>query len=106
MGGLGTWHIASTAGERFRAAISIAAAPGDESVAAYPDVPLYVIHSHADEIFPIEKVERAVESLRARGVEVAYERLTGITHFNVPGFGSALSQAIPWLERHWEKQKR
>ena len=67
-------------------------------------MPLYVIHSEADEIFPIAKIEHSIDTLRARGTEVAYERLTGTTHYNVPGFTAALSRAIPWLEQHWEKQ--
>lgn len=104
LGGLGTWHLCSKAENRFKTAISVAAAPSDSSAAAYPDVPLYVIHSEADEIFPIAKIEHSIDTLRARGTEVAYERLTGTTHYNVPGFTAALSRAIPWLEQHWEKQ--
>ena len=104
LGGLGTWSITGSSGNRFRAAIAVAAAPSDDTATAYPNIPLYVIHSEADEIFPIAKVDRAVEISLARGVEVTYKKLNGVTHFNVPGFAAALSETVPWLQEQWEKQ--
>lgn len=101
LGGMGTWHLMSRAEKRFRAAISVAAVPKEPALADFPDAPLYLIHSDLDEIFPMAKFDAAIDALNARGITPHVEKITGVTHFNVPGFGGALRGAVPWLEQVW-----
>lgn len=103
LGGLGTWHILGISDGRFHAGLSVAAAPTETMVQEFPNLPLYVIHSSDDEVFPVEKLKHSVDTLLQRGIHVQYEQLAGLTHFNVPGYVSALSQAVPWLLRQWEE---
>jgi len=105
LGGIGTWHIMSDAKAHFSAAVSVAAAPGNEVATCFPNRPLYVIHSEDDEVFPIDKVSAAVSALRERGGIVHFERIHDVKHFNVPQFVPALRNTLPWIRNVWAGTK-
>ena len=104
MGGVGTWHIASAFRERFVAAIPIAGAPRQADLNALRDLPLYVIHSQADRVVPIEGDANAVQQLNNLGAPVAFAALTEGDHFDYRLVVSELEERVaPWLQDIWRK---
>lgn len=103
MGGIGTWHIASRHPKHFAGAIIMAGRPPDDAQLIDWQIPLYVVHSRADHLMPLDLTEAAVESLRARGKSVEFVVLDQIPHFETHLFVPALRAAIPWIHRTWAK---
>jgi predicted peptidase len=126
MGGSGAWYLGATHPELFRAAIPMAALPittavrtraeaqaarkaldsGSEWATPLLRLPLYVIHSRADETVPIEPLEQAVQTLKGRGADVTTAILDDVPHHQVPGYIAALEGATPWIRGAWERQAR
>ena len=65
--------------------------------------PLYVIHSHKDELFPAKKVEQAVAQLKAKGKAVELVLLDTPGHFDIGAFVESLKSAVPWVTEVWQK---
>lgn len=123
MGGSGAWYLAATHPELFRAAIPMAALPVTTPVRSRAEaqaarraldagadwatpllrMPLYVIHSRADETVPIEPLEQAVKTLKGRGADITTAFIDDVPHHLVPGFVDALEAAIPWIRGVWER---
>jgi predicted peptidase len=101
MGGVGTWHFASAFRERFVAAIPIAGAPRQADLNALSDLPLYVIHSQADRVVPIESDAAAVQQLRDRGAPVEFTALPEGDHFDYRLVVAELEKVASWLEQMW-----
>ena len=122
MGGSGAWYLGATHPELFRAAIPMAALPittpvrsraealaarkaldsGTEWATPLLRLPLYVIHSRADETVPLEPLEEAVQALKGRGGNVTLALIDDIPHNMVSGFIEPLAGAVPWLRQVWE----
>jgi predicted peptidase len=100
MGGTGSWHFAEKFPDRFSAAIPIASRP-PESPSKWR-LPVFAIHSDADQVAPFAPVAARIEELQKAGVNAKIIALGGITHYQVPRFRSALHQAIPWLQEVWK----
>lgn len=123
MGGSGAWYLGATHPELFRAAIPMAALPvttavrtraeaqaarkaldsGSEWATPLLRLPLYVIHSRADETVPIEPLEQAVQTLKGRGADITTAIIDDVPHHRVPGFIAALEGATPWIRGVWER---
>ncbi len=123
MGGQGAWYLGATHPELFRAAIPMAALPitlpvrsraeaqaacmaldaGTDWATPLLRMPLYVIHSRADETVPIEPLERAVQTLKGRGADITTAFIDDVPHHLVPGFIDALAAATPWIRGVWER---
>ena len=103
MGGVGTWYFATHQTEYFAAAIPISGAPppGIDNVAEI--LPLYVIHSRKDELFPIAKVEQTLAQLKTAGKRAQLVSLDEPGHFDIGEFGDSLKAAIPWIMKIWDK---
>lgn len=122
MGGQGAWFFAATHPELFKAAIPMTALPlttrassKTELQAALSAVesstdwatpllrmPLYVIHSRADQTVPVGPVEKAVQTLKGRGGNVTLVLIDDIPHSMVSGFIEPLAGAVPWIRQVWE----
>jgi predicted peptidase len=103
LGGIGTWHFATAFRDRFMAAIPIASAPRRANPEAIRDLPLYVIHSQADRILPIEDDEAAVKRLRELGAPVQFAALPQGDHFDYRLVITELQQNVAdWLTHLWE----
>ena len=99
MGGIGTWHFAEKHPQLFRGGIPIAArAPAAD---AKPAIPMYVIHSRADQSQPFDATERAVKSLEERGVNVTLAAIDDVPHADLSRYIEPLSSAIPWIKKVW-----
>jgi predicted peptidase len=126
MGGNGAWYFAAKHPERFRAAVPISSSPlvqavetqkeewasveqaladpGSAWASQFGAVPLYVIHSQGDELLPFEQVERAVETLKKRGVAATLAPVEGIPHHQLPSYVEPLRDAIPWIREAWARK--
>lgn len=96
MGAMGTWHLLTEAPERFAAAVPIAGPPPPPEYTAA--VPVHALNSDADRLFPIAATRAGLEDLAARGAPCAFSTVSGIDHFNVPGFRPALTALLPWVQ--------
>jgi predicted peptidase len=121
MGGQGAWFFAATHPELFRAAIPMTAMPLTTRASSRAEVqaalkaveessdwatpllkmPIYVIHSRADQTIPVGPVERAVQTLKGRGGDVTLSLIDDIPHNMVSGFVEPLAGALPWIRRVW-----
>ncbi|MGD8813568.1 MAG: dienelactone hydrolase family protein [Anaerolineales bacterium] len=101
LGGIGTWYIAARNQSLFTAALPISAAPLPSSAETEWRIPLYVIHSRQDEIFPLDTVEEVVRTLQAKGTSIELLVVDGVTHFETESFVHPLQTAIPWIRKLW-----
>jgi predicted peptidase len=99
MGGAGTWAFAARHADRVRGAIVMAAAPPPADLK--PAVPVYVIHSRADESQPFDKTEQAVKALETAGANVTLAALDEVPHRDVSQYIEPLAAAIPWVRKVW-----
>jgi len=102
MGGIGTWFIGAKNQDLFTAAIPVASEPAGT---AKWKIPLYVIHSRADDVLPIAPVRDHVDKLEAAGARIEWRELDGLTHYNTSAFTSALREAASWLEQIWSSSR-
>jgi predicted peptidase len=102
MGGIGTWYLAARHQDRFAAALPMAATPPSFAIDAAWDIPLYVIHSSEDELFPVRWTETAVEQLVTEGASVELVVVDGVSHRETHRFIEPLRTAIPWIQKAWE----
>ena len=104
MGGSGTWHMAAKFRQHFVAAIPIAGTPRQTELEKLQDLPLYVIHSEADRIVPIDDDAKAVERLQAMRAPVEFARLPSGDHFEYRLVIAELRNKVcPWLETVWQQ---
>ena len=103
MGGSGTWHIAAKFRSHFVAAIPMAGTPRQTALDTLRDLPLYVIHSEADQRVPIEDDAQAVAHLQALGAPVEFARLPSGDHFEYRLVIAELRNVCSWLETVWQQ---
>ena len=103
MGGSGTWHMAAKFRQHFVAAIPIAGTPRQTELEKLRDLPLYVIHSEADRIVPIDDDAKAVERLQAMRAPVEFARLPSGDHFDYRLVIAELRNVCTWLETVWQQ---
>ena len=104
LGGMGTWYMAAKYPHVFAAAIPISGTPTANVVDAMGSIPLYVIHSNGDEIFPIKPLEEIINKLRKRGCSIEMVILDGISHYHTGRFIEPLHNAIPWIKKIFKNQ--
>lgn len=104
MGGNGAWHLAAHHPGKFSAAVVVSGWPPAEIARMDWQVPVYVIHSQADEFIPFEPTQSLVAGLTGRGVEVELVLLEGITHFETIRFIQPLKSAVPWIKSLWREK--
>ena len=96
MGGIGAWHTAILQQEKFCAVLAISApVPSGAGIVEWK-IPIYVIHSREDELFPYQDTQTAVEGIRQGGVSIEFDLVENLTHFDVSGFIPTLRRALPW----------
>jgi predicted peptidase len=105
LGGIGTWYIGARNQNLFAAALPISAAALDETVEIDWTIPIYVIHSRLDEIFPLQPVEKIVGALKSRGVDIELQIVEDVTHFQVDRFVDALRNTVSWIRNAWSYEQ-
>jgi predicted peptidase len=100
LGGEGTWFIGSRHQDLFTGAIPVAApVAGDD--AAWK-IPVYVIHSDADDVVSYAAAKRHAEAVRAKGAKLEFKTLSGLSHFKTGSYGPHLRDAVTWLQAEWK----
>ena len=102
MGAMGTWYLAPRHPERFKAALPMSGRPQSDSTTLDWQTPMYIIHSTADELIPLELTETAVKQLQAKGASIDLVVVDEITHFEWSRFQPHLRAAIPWIHEAWD----
>lgn len=105
LGAIGTWHLAAGYPDIFSAAVPISGITDEQTLSKIQGIPVYVIHSRRDEIFPIRRVEKIVDFLKENGQPIRFKAEEGISHYHTGRFAAALKEAVPWIKGIWEKQK-
>jgi pimeloyl-ACP methyl ester carboxylesterase len=90
LGGIGVWYIAPRHPHLFTAAAPIAAYPGPGIELPEWKIPLEVIQSRDDEVFPLELSEKAIQSLQELGAAARLTVIKGVLHHDDPAFLPAL----------------
>ena len=101
-GAIGAYHYAAHYPEIFSAAIPVSGFPENDDAQILADVPLNIIHSTGDEIFPYNEVEQLVSQLQGRGIPVNFETVEGISHYSTSNFIVPLRKSVQWLNEIWE----
>jgi predicted peptidase len=99
LGGIGTWFFAARHPEIFSAAVPMAGRP---VIDAGLRVPVYAIHGRRDEVIDVEPARRAIDALRAEGVEAHLVIVKGTTHYETRRFAGPLKGAVEWLQNVWD----
>ncbi|HEX5103489.1 MAG TPA: dienelactone hydrolase family protein [Pirellulaceae bacterium] len=99
MGGEGTWFIGSRHQDVFTGAIPVAA-----PVAGSTDwkIPVYVIHSQADEIISHSAAKRHADAIKSKGGKLELKSVTGLTHYDTGSYATHVGEGIQWLEGEWK----
>ncbi len=97
LGAIGCWHLLAQAEMTFTAVVPIAGQIPDALMAF--STPTYVLHSHADRLFPSANLQPRLEALRASGCPLEFTVLPDIDHFNISGYRPALRELLAWLPR-------
>lgn len=101
LGGQGTWYMAARNQRCYAAALPMAATVPREATEVRWTIPLYVIHSAADELVPIEPTLNAVQQLRRQGAEIEWVALQDVTHFETGRYFRPVRDAVPWIRQVW-----
>ena len=99
LGGIGTWFFAARHPEIFSAAVPMAGRPVIDAVLR---VPVYAIHGRRDEVIDVEPTRRAIDALRAEGVDAHLVIVKGPTHYETRRFAGPLKDAVDWLQEVWD----
>lgn len=102
MGGAGTYYFAAKQPNVFSAAIPVSGMPQQDIISQLKDVPLYIIHSRVDAVFPFEEVQQLVLQLKSSGLTVEFKIVDWYAHYDLDGFIKPLAESIPWLQSIWK----
>lgn len=99
-GGRQASYIANRHQNLFTALIPVAA-PIRELPPNPWKIPVFVVHSTADERVAVGPSKEYITAQRAAGAPMEIHLVDGISHNRTSQFAEPLSHAIPWLERIW-----
>ena len=127
MGGMGSWFLVNRHPKLFRAAVPLTSFPltkyttinregltaaFDEMAkdntgawaAPYRDVPVYAIHSRADESVPFDAESTLVSLIKARGGRVDFVAVDSLKHGPAIAYQGALRASVYWIRRQWDRR--
>lgn len=104
MGAMGTWYLASRYPDLFSVAIPIAGIPKEALGIENCPTPFYVIHSENDELIPLAQVKKFVEEWKRKGVDIHFEVISGVGHYEYDGYVEALQKAVSWIKKQWSRK--
>ena len=101
MGGHGTWVIGGRHQDRFSALIPIAGRP-DPEIREW-SIPVYAIHSRADDVVPIDPTIEYVQEMQKKGYDIKLYPLRRESHHAIQSYIMPLRSMIHWLEEEvWD----
>jgi len=100
LGGEGAWYIGSRHQDLFTGAIPVGGrvAGGD----AEWKIPVYVIHSDADEIVSYKAAKSHADALKAKGAKLEFKTIAGLSHYKTAAYGPHVGDAVTWLQAEWK----
>ena len=105
-GGNASWFYADFYPQFFTASIAMASSYDPErSDGSIPgiSIPLYVIHSNSDELFPLSQTEIFVNKAINAGSEIEFVIADGLSHYSPCEYASYLQDAVNWvLDNVWD----
>ena len=102
LGAIGTWDLVFKHPQLFSAAIPISGMPPKGIVVRQTRTRFWVIHSHNDELFPLESLGKFVQFCESQGLSVQFKPVAGPGHYEYDRYVSALKEAVPWLKGLWK----
>jgi predicted peptidase len=97
MGGYGSWDLGTRLADRW-AAVAPICGGGDELYAdRLVGVPVWAWHGDADEIVPVAKSRRMIDTIRQAGGEPKYTELKGVGHDSWTPAYTDPQGLIPWM---------
>lgn len=100
-GGNASWLYTDFFPQYFTAGIAMASSynsrRADGSISAIA-VPLYVIHSNADELFPVEITQAFVEDSLNAGSTIEFVVVDGLSHYTPCDYVSYLKEGVAWVQ--------
>lgn len=100
MGGQGAWFIGGRHQDLFTAAVPVAAPP--DGADAEWKIPVYVIHSEADDKVKIGPARAHAEAMKAKGATVEFKAVPELNHFLTDKYAPAVGEAVAWLQGRWK----
>lgn len=100
LGGAGTWFLSARHADRFTAAI-VMAGRTEEPLATLARIPTYVIHGRDDEVVPFGPAEERARSLEKMSRPVAFDALSGVSHYAMGSYVAALARGGRWVNERW-----
>ena len=100
LGEQGAWFVAGRHQDLFTGAIPVAGEPAGGNLEW--KIPVYVIHSEADEIVRIGPARKHAEALKAKGSKVEFKAVSGLTHYQTSRYGPLLKDGVKWLQGQWK----
>ena len=100
LGGAGTWYLSARHADRFTAAI-VMAGRTEEPLATLARIPTYVIHGRDDEVVPFGPAEERARSLEKMSRPVAFDALSGVSHYAMGSYVAALARGGRWVNERW-----
>jgi predicted peptidase len=101
LGGIGAWYLVARNPERFSAGIALSAILPKEARGIPWKTPMYVVHSFQDKVFPVQKVEKVIDSMLDEGAPIEFKVIDGPGHYETEQFIKILREAVPWVKRKW-----
>ncbi len=104
-GGNGTWFLSEVYPQLFSAGIALATSYNTlrpDGTARKINTPLYVIHSSADELFPLEQTQTWVDYTIGAGSDIEFVIADGLSHYAPCDYTSYFEDGIKWLEEVWK----
>ena len=102
LGGSGTWFLSARHPEVFTGAI-VMAGRTEEPLANLAKIPTYVIHSRDDQVVPFAQAEQRAGALERMGRPIRFDALTGVGHYEMGGYLTALQNGGRWIRERWSK---
>jgi poly(3-hydroxybutyrate) depolymerase len=102
LGAIGTWHFLAQKPDFFSAAVPMAGRVPEHYTPT--SAPCFVLHSDADQLFPIDEVTARVAERAAHGADIRAEILHGVDHYAVTSFRVALVPVANWLQQIWARK--
>jgi len=105
MGAIGTWYYAAFYPNIFSAAVAVSGMPDQAAINQFglAVIPMYVIHSRMDQVFPYDAVETLVNDLKTEESDITLKTVEDLTHYQTGSFAKYLRTAVPWLHEKWDE---
>jgi polyhydroxybutyrate depolymerase len=92
LGGEGAWFIGSRHQDLFTGVVPVAAPQAGGDVEW--KVPVYVIHSDADEIVPYASAKKHAERVKGKGAKLEFKTVSGLSHYKTSAYGAHVGDAV------------